>query len=184
MAGLMSVDPKDFALKDEAPTLTPPSPRSSRGEGKGEGRRKRSRTCLSIAFGGNKSKIMRFDTAFEASFDRSQYCFKNFFAVPKAQHGPAIRDDEAIPDSIMIAADMLTPVNFDNKLALPAGEVGEIGAYRKLPHEFMAVQPAVTQFHPERGFGVIVRLTQASRSPRCLDFWSTHALPLTLTLSP
>jgi hypothetical protein len=133
---------------------------------------------------------MRFDTAFEASFDRSQYCFKNFFAVlqyvdvPKAQHGPAIQDDEAIPDSIMIAADMLNPVNFDNKLALPAGEVGEIGAYRKLPHEFMAVQPAVTQFHPERGFGVIVRLTQASRSARRLEFWSTHALPLTLTLSP
>jgi hypothetical protein len=39
----------------------------------------------------------------------------------------------------MIAADMLTPVDFDNELARPAGEVGEVGPYRKLPHEFMAV---------------------------------------------
>jgi hypothetical protein len=131
----MRVTPKDLALKDRAPTLTPPSPRLSRGEGKGEGegQRKRSKTCLSIAFGGNKSKIVRFDMAFESSFDRRQDCFKHFFPVlqhvdvPKAQHGPAIRDDKAIPDSIMLAADMLTPVNLDNKLAVPAGEFGKVG---------------------------------------------------------
>ncbi|ESX78835.1 hypothetical protein X759_14995 [Mesorhizobium sp. LSHC420B00] len=128
--------------------------------------------------------------AFEAPFDRSHHCFKDCFPllqyvyVPKAKDRPAIGDDEAISDSIILAADMLTAIDFDDELAVSAGEIDEVRAYRQLPYEFMAVQSAVAQLQPERGFCIVVGLTQAPCALGCVYFWPTHALPLTLTLSP
>jgi len=79
---------------------------------------------------------------------------------------------------------VLTPIHFDNQLAFSAGKISKVAAYRKLSHEFVAIQSAVSQFHPKSTFGVVVRLTQTPCPFRCRDLWSTHALPLTLTLSP
>jgi len=128
--------------------------------------------------------------AIKAAFYRSQERLKNCFPVfqhvdiPKTEDRPTIRDHETIPRLVIAVVGMLTAVDFHDKLALPAGKIGKIAAYRKLPHEFVAIQSAVAQFEPKGAFGIVIRLTQASCSFRCRDFWSTHALPLTLTLSP
>jgi len=51
---------------------------------------------------------------------------------------------------------VLAAIDLDNELALPAGKISEITAYRKLPHKFMAVQSSAAQFHPKRCFRVVI----------------------------
>jgi hypothetical protein len=44
---------------------------------------------------------------------------------------------------------MLTAVQFDDQSCLTAGEVGEVGANRKLANELVAVQAAIAQNEPQ-----------------------------------
>jgi len=61
-----------------------------------------------------------------------------------------------ITSLIVLVFGMLTAVHFNNQLALSAGKISKVAAYRKLSHEFVAVQSAVSQFHPKSTFSVIV----------------------------
>jgi len=77
--------------------------------------------------------------------------------MPESRYGPTLRIHEPVARRIVRAADMLAAVDLDDEAGVAAGKVREIGAKRKLTHEFVAVQLPVAQTEPQKLLGGVIR---------------------------
>ena len=77
-----------------------------------------------------------------------------YIIVPEAQDREAFLFKISCPDLVFIILAMLTAVYFNNKHRLSANEISEIGADRKLPPEFIAMEAFRPDGVPENCFCV------------------------------
>jgi len=73
---------------------------------------------------------------------------------------------------------MLTAINLYDQILFAAREVGSIWPDSVLPHEFEAIETAVSQFDPQRPLGLVVDLAQSLRLFRPAIVPAAHASPL------
>ena len=70
--------------------------------------------------------------------------------VPESQDGISRRLDPGIPHSVSRLVQIMHPaIQFDHKLDLMAGEVGDGARHRRLPPELQPIQLSITQHGPK-----------------------------------
>jgi hypothetical protein len=84
--------------------------------------------------------------------------------VPEAENRIAASPHEFVAFAVVHAFGVLAAIDFDDEFLFSAAEVGEVRSDGKLTGEFVSTQLAVLQFNPKQSFGLIISLSQASRS--------------------
>ena len=104
---------------------TPPnlSPRAGRG-----------RIALAIRVRGSLRKRAR------NHFKHTRHIAENVI-VPEPQHTVIAIREPFVANRVAGVIGMLSPIDFDDEATFSANEINNIGAYRLLTDEFMAVQP-------------------------------------------